>query len=66
VLKMTDRFPLGTPVNRKPLPDFQPIVGRPGWWRHPITGVEQYREPPKKTAPDEQDLIWPGLISEEE
>ena len=70
-------FPLGTPVNRKPPPGLQPVTGRPGWWRHPCTGAEQYLDPPRTpTFPDVQtpppvieygddDTIWPCCGDEE-
>lgn len=68
-------YPLGEPVNRKPAPGLTPVVGRPNWWRHPYTGVEQYIEP-KKPAPsfdiplqdisDEPDLFDHCYVGDEE
>lgn len=39
-------FPLGEPINRKPVPDWTPIANRPGWWKD-RKGTEKYIEPPR-------------------
>lgn len=38
------RFPLGTPLNRKPPPAETPIAGRPGWWLD-RNGVPHFVQP---------------------
>lgn len=38
------RFPLGTPINRKRVPAWVRVAGRPNWWRDP-DGVEHFVDP---------------------
>ncbi len=62
---MNDPFPLGVPINRPPAPGLVPVPGRPGWWRNPRSGTEQYIEPPKKTVIADDDYLYPYVGDEE-
>ena len=56
--------PLGAPIGRKVVPDWEPIAGRPNWFRNRFSGQESYIEPIKPK--DEPDELLYHYVSDEE
>ena len=58
-------FPLGRPTNRPPVPDWEPIAGRPNWIRNRFNGQERYVEPPKQPPEEPDEPLYPYVSDEE-